>query len=243
MLGVTLTRYFAAGKLPSNSRVQVLINVVLQRTYSKCDKVRIKIQRSEGWKLLNEVDESGDVDLTGQDGSTPAHASVLKKSAPYFQALLSERWFRGMSSEEKRELPLPVPADGETVKSFLKCLYGVPVVLQVLEWRGTSMFEDVYQLADACSARQVCFQIAECVQMTETNIPWWIEWLKEEHPQNEYKPIKRRVCEFMQKHFAARWDCFEPDTLRALWGMNQGDRVAQERLKCALKERKSASDG
>lgn len=66
MLGVTLSRTGAVGKLSSDSRVNVCITVVLQRTYSQCDKLRTKLHQSPGWKLLNEVDASGDVNLIGQ---------------------------------------------------------------------------------------------------------------------------------------------------------------------------------
>ncbi|GAQ90324.1 hypothetical protein KFL_006270060 [Klebsormidium nitens] len=168
------------------------------------------------------------LNATVQDGSTSAHASVLKDSASYFQPLLSERWSGDISSEKRLKLPLPVPANVEMVKAFLNCLYGVPVVLQALEWRGTSLqlFENVYQLADACGARKVCFQIVVCVELTEKNIAWWIEWLKWEHVPDEDQALKPGVSTFLQKYFATRWDCYEPDRLPAFWKLDQRDSVA-----------------
>lgn len=63
---VVVYRVQAVGRVPPDSKVQVHISVLVQRTYSQCEKVLIEVQQSPDWKLLCEVDRFGDVDLIGQ---------------------------------------------------------------------------------------------------------------------------------------------------------------------------------
>ncbi|GAQ82411.1 hypothetical protein KFL_001100250 [Klebsormidium nitens] len=202
----------------------------LRRSFCETEGIPPKIPKRQQSHLVDAlVDQSGDVQLLGQDGSVhTAHSSILVESAPYFQALLSKNW----SGENTKDLSLPVPATGETIKTFLKGLYGVPIGLQAQVGKNFPQLEDVYRLADACGARQICLQIVHCLEVSEANVSWWIDWLKEEHAPDEYEAVKKKVCSFMKSSFAPAdlWDFFEPDTMQALWEVRQGDSRAQRAL-------------
>ncbi|GAQ80778.1 hypothetical protein KFL_000620120 [Klebsormidium nitens] len=159
---------FFQGKGPLTSHVTVFVSVLLQRTYLECERSRVRIQRTPEWKLLKEVERSGDAFFRGTDGSTIfAHSSVLASASSHFRAVLDKR--PKLIGRSILGLPLPVSADGDTIRAFLKCLYGVPVLLLALEYRRPTL-ERLYRLADACGARGHCLEISDCLGVSENDL-------------------------------------------------------------------------
>ncbi|GAQ89267.1 hypothetical protein KFL_005050040 [Klebsormidium nitens] len=172
--------------------------------------------------LLDEAEQTGDIQLVCKDGSkVPAHSAVLA-SIPYFRTRLKDDWSGpGWTLTNKLELSLPCPVTRDAVEAFLKYAYGGAWSLRQLSPTDALMMQELFSLADACGLLSLCSNISDMAVVTLDSVGSWLEFVSKEHGSDVQmldKKIRDTVGDTFEKLNSdkAFWEALNAEQLSSL---------------------------